>query len=112
MYCKACGTQIPDDSLFCSKCGASQQGSNVPTPTAQPRWEYREISVPLGHTVEAGWYPGGAIGIDDQNIENEINRKISRKVEELAAQGWEPEGPYTIRDLSRAGQLSHHQAKN
>lgn len=24
MYCKNCGTQIPDDSQFCNSCGANQ----------------------------------------------------------------------------------------
>lgn len=111
MYCKACGKQIDDDSAFCNKCGASQRaGVSVAAP--QLRWEYREVSVPLGHKVEAGWHLDGAIGIKNQSIENEINRAIARKVQDLASEGWEPEGPYMIRDLSRAGQLSYRKKES
>ena len=28
MYCKNCGTQIPDDSQFCNSCGANQWLAN------------------------------------------------------------------------------------
>ncbi|MEM0127625.1 MAG: zinc ribbon domain-containing protein, partial [Thermoplasmatales archaeon] len=28
MYCRKCGAQIPDDSLFCPKCGAKQDASS------------------------------------------------------------------------------------
>jgi hypothetical protein len=33
MYCNSCGTQIPDDSRFCSKCGQAVVGV-PPAPTA------------------------------------------------------------------------------
>lgn len=33
MYCRKCGTQIPDDSDFCPKCGAPQSGGSVPGPS-------------------------------------------------------------------------------
>ncbi len=30
VYCTKCGNQNPDDSLYCSKCGASLQGPGAP----------------------------------------------------------------------------------
>ena len=33
MYCRKCGAQIPDDSEFCPKCGAAQQGAAGTPPT-------------------------------------------------------------------------------
>ena len=33
MYCHNCGAQLPDDAVFCSKCGTST-GLNVVKPTA------------------------------------------------------------------------------
>ena len=29
MYCSKCGCQLPDNSAFCAKCGASQSGNGV-----------------------------------------------------------------------------------
>jgi hypothetical protein len=42
MYCKKCGKQIPDNSAFCPKCGASQGGDNV-LASPETRWETCEI---------------------------------------------------------------------
>ncbi len=35
MFCSKCGTQLPDSSRFCPKCGASVEGSFVPN-NSQP----------------------------------------------------------------------------
>ena len=29
MYCKECGSKLPDDALFCDECGAKTQGDNI-----------------------------------------------------------------------------------
>ena len=42
MICSNCGTQIPDTSNFCLKCGHSQK---VETEFNEPKWETCEISV-------------------------------------------------------------------
>ena len=34
MFCRKCGVQIPDDSAFCSKCGAAQRPGASPVPSA------------------------------------------------------------------------------
>ena len=35
MYCKSCGTQIPDDAAFCAKCGAPVEASSATGPSAR-----------------------------------------------------------------------------
>src|SRR5947209_11756351 len=42
MYCKNCGTQLPDDASFCLKCGTPQQ-AGVQAQTEVPQWETCEI---------------------------------------------------------------------
>ncbi len=37
MYCSACGTQLPDNARFCSKCGATIGGAGAPAPAARSR---------------------------------------------------------------------------
>lgn len=37
MYCEKCGNQIPDDALFCPKCGAKQGKVGAKTETAQAK---------------------------------------------------------------------------
>lgn len=40
MFCRMCGTQLPDDSIFCSSCGARLAGGiSTPAQTA-PRGDY------------------------------------------------------------------------
>lgn len=37
MYCKSCGKEIPDDSIFCSFCGASASGDKPQVSNAVQR---------------------------------------------------------------------------
>lgn len=45
-FCRKCGIQIPDDSMFCSSCGAPQNApqpqyqQNTPQPQYQPPYGY------------------------------------------------------------------------
>ncbi|MCL2061317.1 MAG: zinc ribbon domain-containing protein [Firmicutes bacterium] len=43
MFCNKCGKEMPDSSVFCSSCGASQQGGAATAQTAYraPDWEFR-----------------------------------------------------------------------
>ncbi|MCR4644031.1 MAG: zinc ribbon domain-containing protein [Oscillospiraceae bacterium] len=36
MYCIKCGHQLPDDAVFCQKCGAKQSVSLDKTPSTDP----------------------------------------------------------------------------
>lgn len=33
MYCKNCGKEIPENSIYCLNCGANQNISSTPNPT-------------------------------------------------------------------------------
>jgi tetratricopeptide (TPR) repeat protein len=43
IYCPQCGKELPDDAMFCIKCGKPLQGSVQPTTQLVPLWEYCEI---------------------------------------------------------------------
>ncbi|MCL5680556.1 MAG: zinc ribbon domain-containing protein [Candidatus Thermoplasmatota archaeon] len=51
MFCRKCGSQIPDDSVFCPKCGAPQNGgsqtsSQSPKPASDENEILKEMKCP------------------------------------------------------------------
>jgi hypothetical protein len=114
MYCKACGKQIPDDSSFCSKCGASQGAST--TVAAEPTWETCEIY--FYKTRETSWWGGedyrfwaeaigpkgtynaghsdeikkmyAGPGSTDKKDRAKYDQALAGLVRKLTADGWEP----------------------
>ena len=55
MYCISCGAEIPDDSGFCLKCGASQTEPLTPVYAAQP-----VVQAPVSPTNVLVW---GIVGL-------------------------------------------------
>lgn len=52
MYCGNCGSQMPDISKFCHKCGTPLRGQKTNQPSPVPtrgHWEYRDFSTALGN---------------------------------------------------------------
>jgi zinc-ribbon domain len=49
MYCRKCGKQIPDDSAFCPKCGASQGGSSPSGTEEIAEVEIEQMGVASAH---------------------------------------------------------------
>jgi len=47
MYCKSCGSQIDDDSKFCSRCGAKQSENFSPTANTREPPESQTLNVNL-----------------------------------------------------------------
>ncbi|WKY46921.1 zinc-ribbon domain-containing protein [Eubacteriaceae bacterium ES3] len=62
MYCKNCGKEIPDNSVFCTNCGAKQTSSSGSVQPSQPviqnssaqqeRKEYRQSSTQQNGEVD------------------------------------------------------------
>ena len=47
MYCQKCGTQLPDDSRFCTTCGAAQGGAtNTNSAVQMPVYQQYTTQVP------------------------------------------------------------------
>jgi hypothetical protein len=86
MYCRRCGAQLPDDAVFCSKCGlqmAGGAGAGVPSPPPPPSSSsptlaavgVQELKCPtcgapihptLGETVISCEYCGGSVTLGGQ----------------------------------------------
>jgi len=56
MYCPNCGTQLPDDSKFCTNCGA-RFGQGAQAPSAPPQYPYAApqpyVALPLKSEILA-----------------------------------------------------------
>ena len=53
MFCSKCGKEIPDNSAFCSACGA-QLGTVAPGAPAQPATKEGWMLAAVRETIEAG----------------------------------------------------------
>lgn len=73
MICLNCGTQLPEDANFCSKCGKPQRGG---TRTESHKWELCEIKVKFYR------------GIFDSNFS-------------FCAESIGPKGPYSISESKK-----------
>ena len=80
MYCKNCGTQIPDDALFCPACG--NKTANFPQENAAEPPVTEDV-MPAEEITEA---PAAAM-----SIENELDAILDRSG--IAEASAEPEGP-------------------
>src|SRR5215831_8375559 len=79
MFCSKCGTQLPDDAVFCQKCGLKQT-SNAPKSSDQDQvTETRELKCPncgaaispkFGEMVITCEYCGGGISLENKGWQN------------------------------------------
>jgi len=53
MFCPNCGTQLPDDSNFCLKCGQALHAGEHPSGET-PKWEMCEIEYAVVRTAMIG----------------------------------------------------------
>jgi hypothetical protein len=108
MYCVHCGTNLPDEALFCWKCGKPQKGG---VQQEEPKYDTCQIVMnnlgeAFGRTVFHFKFQGDAIGPNGKYVAcetpkytSDINyevprRKFERVVDELVrnliSDGWEP----------------------
>ncbi len=101
MYCPYCGTQIPDDASFCSKCGKPQ---SVTRPTSEKQvarqieWEYWtwKAGVPTGMHIgsiskesrdRSGRVPEPYVRLQ---FWQQIQSRVLPVIQKLSDDGWEP----------------------
>jgi hypothetical protein len=102
MFCVYCGTQIPDDAVFCSKCGKPQKDHQQAKPTQSasiPEWEYWtwDANPPTGISLSVrkfedrdGSRDGMTEGQARLHFWQEIQSKILPVIHHLQDDGWEP----------------------
>jgi hypothetical protein len=109
MFCVYCGTQIPDDAAFCSKCGKPQkdhQSARPAQPVSSTDWEYWtwEAGVSSGMYMPSikGKYGDRAHYGDQTNRPNnpepfarlqfwqQIQSRVLPVIQLLRDDGWEP----------------------
>lgn len=49
MYCSSCGTELPENSAFCGKCGARVGGAATPAPAVFPSAGDDKILILIAH---------------------------------------------------------------
>jgi len=109
MLCTACGAVLPDDANYCHQCGARQarQTQQAPTEPETDSCDLRFVNRLYGIYYEARRHHA-VIARSADGIRNrrEANQAL---VEQLASQGWEPDGydedGYVIR-LRRAARTA------
>lgn len=115
MFCSNCGTQIPDEASFCSKCGTPQIQGAQSAQTEEPKWETCEITYHDKNEFVSGaifWFEADAIGPNGKypaakskpvvcgsrfnNDPQSRNKKTVNAHEEiikkLVSDGWQPTG--------------------
>lgn len=69
MYCRICGSRIPEDSVFCPRCGEkvlpfsapeSPRPEPCPEPQPEPAWSTRVFEYPEGTTCDQAAIPVNA----------------------------------------------------
>lgn len=113
MFCIHCGSQLPDGSVFCSKCGKPQQHGIQNIAQPEPSWEVCEIMFNKRHEGFHGpifWFyaevlgskgltiigktrevPGGSQFFEFPKNTDRMAVDIHTKlVTDLLAEGWEP----------------------
>src|SRR6266850_1425501 len=75
MYCIKCGTQLPDEAVFCMKCGASQaQGAEA------PQSSYGGASAPASGSSQQILAPSGVTSLKCPNCGAPISPKFGEMV--------------------------------
>lgn len=70
MFCKNCGRNIPDDSVFCDGCGSPVCANKAPAQGAD---------VPQSFTADGGDYPERSVVIPQENIKGGKKAKKDKK---------------------------------
>ena len=102
IFCRFDGTEHPDDSSFCRRCGRQLQVVDQPT-GAQPRlqWEFKDIVVPL-NLGRPGPFAGRDAG---PNFRKTVESIILKALQQVGREGWQPESPTDLESLELTRRL-------
>lgn len=100
MFCRFCGKQIPDDSLFCQKCGRSLEiTKNIPSPVPTVQEQDRPAD-PVSSAFEQA--------IADANVSyREMTGKNTRAYVSASGSRYYTNGSYTTEDLTPRDANTH-----
>lgn len=114
MYCEKCGNEIPDDALFCPKCGAKQKEVNESTATAAKSQPSNQDDVIAAPSVQELKCPGCGAPIKPQFGEMLITCEYCGTTVTLANAGWKNIAKHTmlpIAIISKDGAIADLKAK-
>lgn len=63
MFCSKCGTQLPDDAMFCGECGAPTR--NYRQQQAANAWQETPVQQPYAEQPDYGWNGQASVMPDD-----------------------------------------------
>ena len=67
MYCKECGTLLPDDSVYCKACGKPTGALSAPTVQAVDVRKYNALSIVGFCCAMASWFFFLLAGMSDES---------------------------------------------
>lgn len=85
LFCTNCGQKLPNDAVFCSRCGARVQSATAASPgKRQGHWEYKEFTHRFDEpiTVNADAAGGSILVSRVRSAARELGFKLKRE-------GWE-----------------------
>ena len=97
MYCANCGTVLPDDANFCSKCGTPLR--NHAAAPGEIKYEYKDLHIPLN----LSWSTLGDYNNPDRAFLLAFDSCILKYLQQEATEGWRAAEPYDYTHL-----LEHH----
>ena len=112
MFCINCGTQLPDDASFCSKCGKPQRNIlDALPPTATPgRWVAKEFQEDIsGHPIFQPKDRRESAQLDEAEMvramRDHIDAATKRLLARMVRDGWEPTEPTDSGRLALANRV-------
>jgi hypothetical protein len=75
MFCTKCGSQSPDDAVFCIKCGIKLKAPTIPTQSTEPKEQKcsscgAPITPKFGEMVVSCEYCGASISLENNGWQN------------------------------------------
>jgi hypothetical protein len=97
-HCTNCGHELREGDKFCAECGTpAVEGMAARSPT-NVHWEYRDLVIPLNLRTNAS-------DAEQAELRAKVDRIVLTQLQQVAKEGWEPEGRTDYGTLLETGQL-------